>query len=258
MSTAVEKLRGDLSQRIPYELVDNLLNEYIHIKQQFFLGKFRPSELNAARFCECVIRLLQHLQQGIYTPFGVQLHNVDNLLRQIESNTTLPDTLRFFIPRTARVILDLRNKRDVAHVGGEVNPNLSDSLFVVHGSDWILTEIVRHFHSCSIVDAQLVVNSINQVRFPLVAEVDGFVRVQNTTLSASDKVLVILYHRHPVSVSDSDLIRWIRYANSSRFRSDVLAHLDRDALLHYEGGLCVILPKGIAYIEKNVELDMLA
>lgn len=69
--------------------------------------------------------------EQFFTPFETSLKS-ENIINRLSNNTSLPSTIRFLIPRLARVVLDVRNKRDVAHVGGEVNPNYSDSLFIVH------------------------------------------------------------------------------------------------------------------------------
>ncbi len=256
MSVTKAALVAALSSKIPSDIVTNTLDEYEHIKQQFFLRKFQPSELNGARFGECVLRLLEHADTGSYTPFGTPLKS-EQIVKRVENNTQLPDTLRFFIPRLTRVILDVRNRRDVAHVGGVVNPNYSDALFVVQASDWILTELVRLFHASSINEAQRIVDNINEVRIPIVAEVDGFVRVQNTHLDAREKALVVLYYKQPTNVKDSQLAAWIKYKNLSRFKTAILEKLDAEALIHYETGLCSLLPKGVNYVEKNIALDLL-
>lgn len=91
----------------------------------------------------------------------------------------------------------------------------------------------------------------------IVAEVDGFVRVQNTALDARDKTLVVLYHKQPTKVKDSQLDTWIKCRNPSRFKSAILEKLDAEAVIHYEGGMYTLLPKGAKYVEKNVPLDLL-
>lgn len=136
MSVQISQLETALSTQFPQEVFTALLDEYQHIKQQFFLRKFQPAELNAARFSECVLRLIEFLDTGNYTPFGKQL-NTQNIINRVSNNTGLPEGIRFFIPQLTRVLLDIRNKRNVAHVGGEVSPNYSDSLFVSHSTDWI-------------------------------------------------------------------------------------------------------------------------
>lgn len=256
MSVTKAALIASLSSKIPHEVVTKTLDEYQHIKQQFFLRKFQPSELNGARFSECILRLLEHANSGTYTPFGTALKS-EQIIKQVEGNVNLPDTLRFFVPRLTRVILDVRNRRDVAHVGVVVNPNYSDALFIVQASDWILTELVRLFHTSSIDEAQRIVDSINEVRIPIVAEIDGFVRIQNTNLNARQKALVILYYKQPTKVKDRQLATWLKYSNPSQFKTTILKKLDSEALIHYDAGLCSLLPKGISYVEKNIALDLL-
>jgi hypothetical protein len=153
--------------------------------------------------------------------------------------------------------LDIRNKRNVAHVGGEVDPNYSDSLLVCHCADRVLVERIRNYHTNPIDQAKAIAAEINETRIPLVAEVDGFIRIQNTNLTASEQALVVLYYKHPYKVRDIDLIKWTRYENPSRFRSQILKALDTDALIHYEVGICALLPKGILHVEKTIKLDLL-
>ena len=245
-----------LSVTLPQDVVISMLDQYQHIKQQFFLRKFQPSELNAARFGECVLRLIEFLDTGIYTPLGKQLRT-ENIINRVKNNTNLPDGIRFLIPQLTRVLLDVRNKRNVAHVGGEVDPNYSDSLFLSHSVDWILIELIRNYHTNSIDEARKIVESINETKIPVIAEVEGFIRVQNTSLSAEDKTLLILYYKQPNKVTDSDLMKWIKYQNPSRYRKDILKSLDDNAQIHYEHGFCTLLPKGIAFVEKNISCDLI-
>lgn len=256
MSATTIKLKSILTGQIPEDLIDVLLKEYNEIKGHYFLQKFRPSELNASRFCECILRIVEYLDKGTYTPLGQQL-NTDKIILDASNNINLKETIRFFIPRLSRVLLDVRNKRDIAHLGGEVNPNFSDSKFVVHASDWILTEIVRHLYNCSIDEAQRIVANINEIKIPIIADINGFVRIQNTDLTASDKVLVILYYKNPDVVTDSNIIKWLRYKNPTRMKKQILRELDDQALIHYEAGSCLLLPKGINYVEKNVTLYLI-
>jgi hypothetical protein len=255
MSIQRSQLEAALSMQLPKDILVALLDEYQHIKQQFFLRKFQPAELNAARFSECVLRLIEFFDTGTYTPFGKQL-DTQKIMNRVTGNTSLPEGVRFFIPQLTRVLLDIRNKRNVAHVGGEVDPNYSDSLFVSHSADWILVELIRNYHINSIDEARVIVESINETKIPVIVEIDGFIRVQNTKLKADQKTLLILYYKQPKKVSDADLLKWIRYSNPSRYRTEVLKTLDNQAFIHYENGFCVVLPKGIIYVEQNISPEL--
>ncbi|MDJ0510920.1 MAG: hypothetical protein QNJ64_16945 [Crocosphaera sp.] len=257
MSIQRYQLESALSTSIPQEILTSLLDEYQYIKQQFFLRKFQPAELNAARFSECILRLLEYVDQGNYTQFKDNLKNTENIINKVNNNTQLPEGIRFYIPQLIRIILRIRNKRDVAHVGGEVSPNYSDSLLVSNCVDWILIELIRNYHVNSIDEARKIVESINETKIPIIVEVDGFIRIQNTKLKVDQKTLVILYHKQPNKVKDTDLIAWLRYNNGSRYRAKILKSLDNQALIDYEHRFCTILPKGIIYVERNIELDLI-
>ncbi|MDG2991704.1 hypothetical protein L3556_12290 [Candidatus Synechococcus calcipolaris G9] len=256
MSIQRTQIEAALSAKLPQDILTALLDEYQHIKQQFFLRKFQPAELNAARFSECVLRLIEFLDTGNYTPLGRQL-NTQSIINRVSNNTGLPEGIRFFIPQLTRVLLDIRNKRNVAHVGGEVNPNYSDSLLVSHSADWILIELIRNYHVNSIDEARRIVESINETKIPVIVEVGSFVRVQSTKLKSDQKTLLVLYYKQPDKVSDADLIKWLKYSNVSRYRTKVLKSLDNEALIHYENGFCTLLPKGIIYVEKNISPELI-
>lgn len=256
MGVAKNQIIAALSPPLPKEIVEHLLNEYVDIKQHLALRKFRPSELNGGRFAECVLRLIQYLNTQQYTPFGAHLADADGIIRRVENDINLHVSVRFFIPRLARVLLDVRNRRDVAHVGGDVSPNYPDSVFISHSADWILTEILRIYYSCSIDNARKIAESLNETQIPIVADVDGFIRVQSTSLDFKSKTLVILYYKNPAKVRDNDLIKWTKYSNASKFKKEILGGLDKETLIHYESELCSLLPKGIAYVEKNIPLNV--
>lgn len=256
MSVAVANFKKALCPPLPEEIVDHLLNEYRGIKQSLVLAKYSPAELDGGRFAECILRLIQHLHAPPYTPFGQHLEDANGIVRKVESNTTLPDSIRFYIPRLARVLLDVRNRRNVAHVGGDVDPNYADSLLVSQVSDWILTELVRTYFDCPISEARKVVESINQVHVPVIFEVNGFLKVQNSSLIARDKVLVLLYYRKPEGATDAELMKWTSYKSGTRFRDGILTELDNEALIHYRGGNCLLTPKGVNYVERNLSLEI--
>lgn len=256
MSIAKAQLISSLSPPLPQEIIENLINEYLGIKQSLILSKYSPSELNGGRFAECIIRLIQHLDNPPFTPFGQQLPNVDQIIRRAEGNTSLHDSERFYVPRLSRILLDIRNRRDVAHVGGDVSPNYSDSLFVSQVADWVLVELIRIHYNCHINDARKVIESINQVHVPVVFNSNGFLKVQNSSLSVRNKVLVLLYYKKPENVLDNELQKWIKYSNGSRFRKDILEQLDNEALVHYEKNTCILTSKGVSYVEKNLNLEI--
>jgi hypothetical protein len=255
MSLARNQVVAALSPALPNEVVEHLITEYQSIKQNLAFRRFRPTELDGGRFGECMLRLFQYFDSGSYTAFGTQITNSGSVIDKVQNFTSLDDSVRLFIPKLTRILIDVRNRRNVAHVGGNVDPSFSDSIFISHTADWILTELIRVYHSCSVDAATKMVRSINEIHVPIVANVDGFVRIQNTNLDNKQKVLVILYHKNPEKVSDVDLIRWTEYSNSSRFKASILKGLHDEALIHYQNGQCSLLPKGVMHVERTIPMD---
>ena len=254
MSYSKKFLLSSLQANLPNELVEKLLNEYSHIKQQFLLKKWRPTELECGRFCECVLRIIEYCDRGHYTPFGVQAKS-EQIIKNAENNVNLNDSIRFLIPRLVRVVLDFRNKRDIAHVGGEVSPNEQDSLLVVHSSDWIMAEIVRKFHSVTISEASKIVKSILELKIPIINEFDGFLKILNTKLDARQKTLVLIYYKQPDSVSDSDLFKWSGYGQFGNYKLRILKVLNEESFIHYANNKCFLTNKGIIYVENHITIE---
>src|SRR4051794_21362554 len=109
-----------LIARFPTNLVDELIECYIEQKKNFYLGRMRPNEVEGGRFAEAAFRMLQHAAGVGVTPLGVQL-DTTAISRTLENVTTAGDSIRFHIPRTLRVIYDIRNKRDAAHLADGID-----------------------------------------------------------------------------------------------------------------------------------------
>ena len=107
-------------------------------------------------------------------------------------------------------------------------------------------------------EARKIVSAINQISVPLVADMNGFLRVQDAKMGANDKILVLLHHKDPERVKDIELAKWTKYRNLSRFRNEILPSLDHACLIHYEGGECSLLPNGKIYVQKNIPLELLS
>src|SRR4051812_26070022 len=124
---------GFLANGVPTALVDELLDSYEEAKRRYFLGDHRPNAVEGGRFSEAAFRVMQHSGGLAVTPIGKSLPRVDHLVAQLEKlpGTTAPDAVRIHIPRTLRLIYDIRNKRDAAHLADGIDPNLQDATLIV-------------------------------------------------------------------------------------------------------------------------------
>ncbi len=168
--------QGFVAKGIPIALVDELIEAFAEAKRRYYRGDLRPSEIEGARFSEAVFRVLQWATSGTFTALGVTLPNVDKLLTSLQ-NSSGADSVRLHIPRTLRLIYDVRNKRDVAHLGDGIDPNQQDAALVVNSMDWVMAELVRLYHDVSPDEAHGIIKDLVSKDVPLIQEFDGFPRV---------------------------------------------------------------------------------
>ncbi len=253
----IDQVKKQLSQAFPSELIDELLDCHKELRVNYYLGKYRPSELEGGRFAEVVVRLLQHHTSGQHTPFGAPLPDFETEVNRLRSLPTdqYHDSVRLHIPRAVQLILDIRNRRDVGHVGGDVDPNASDSNLVMTTANWVLTEILRLFYTSTLEEAQELVHEIVERRIPLVWEKDGQLKVLNSKLSLRERTLALLYTRGTEGASDVDLATWLGVVNQKHF-NEILHKLDLDVLVHRSGGNSFITPLGEGWVEKNLEFEV--
>lgn len=233
---------------LPRNVVDELLEAFIEAKRRFHLRDLRPQEVEGGRFSEAAFRLLQHTCGKAVTPIGKQLPSVDVLVRQLENETSQPDAIRFHVPRTLRLIYDIRNKRDVAHLADGIDANLQDATLVIANMDWVVAELVRLFHNISADEAQVIIENLVTKEVPAVEEIDGQ-PVVLTALKPRDQALLMLYRAGAAGASLDELTSWLR-TRKDHLRTR-LAKLDGDALvlLHPSSERYFITAKGRREVE---------
>jgi len=251
----VENIKKILSTNIDTDLVEHLLEHYKELKQKFLLGQYEPSQLKCAKFAEVVMRVLECVTKKSYTPFDKSL-SLDDLAKELEQlpKDRFPDSIRIHIPRILRAIYDIRSKRGVAHVG-KVNPNLMDATFVVSACDWIMAEFIRLYHTNDSNEAQRVVDSIVERKVPIIEEFGDELRVLAQDLSVADKILLILYRKHPNYVSTKDLKSWIK-TRSPSYITTALMQLDYQVKIYRKGNENIITRRGIKYVEENLPKEI--
>lgn len=250
-----EELSKLLGKKLNEELVRKLLEHYQELKQKLFLGQYEPSQLNCAKFAEVVMRILEYVTKDNYTPFGKSV-SLDALTKELEQSPKdkFPDSIRIHIPRILRATYDIRSKRGVAHIG-EINPNLMDVTFVVSACDWIIAELIRLYHIDDLNETQRIIDSIVERKVPIIEEFGDDLKVLVPNLSVTDKILLILYKKHPSHVLTGDLKNWIQ-TKSPNHITTVLRQLDTDAKVHRKGNENIITRKGIEYVEKNLPKEI--
>lgn len=240
---------------IPGDIVDALETEFRNLESRFARRDWGPAELNGGRFAEAVLRFLEWRESGgHYTPIGMQL-NRQAILNRARNNPSLPDGLRFHVAKCSEILMDIRNRRDVAHLGTVINVDEMDAHLVMRLAAWVLAEIVREESDLSAQDAQALIDRLSVRRLPLVEEVGGDLVVVATDLSATERALVALYNIYPEPMNINTLRKSVGYQHSTRFRQ--MIHTQAKAGITYIKGDDVYLTqKGAAWVDRNIDMQL--
>lgn len=240
-----------LGAGLPEDVVNEVLEAYTEAKRRFFLGDHRPQAVEGGRFAEGVFRLVQHAVGLPVTKVGKTLPGLDRLVPQLESAQQGSDSIRLHIPRTLKLIYDIRNKRDAAHLGDGIDPNLQDATLVVNNMDWVMAELVRVYHGVAANEAQVAIENLISKEVPAVEEIDGQPVVLKD-LQPKNQALLMLYRAGAQGASLDELASWLRASRKDHLSSR-LKKLDSDTLIlhHPNSSQYHITRKGISLVEKK-------
>lgn len=247
-------LRSALSG-VPPEIADALEEEYQKIETRFARRDWGPAELNGGRFAEAVLRYLEWKQLGKkHTPIGSQL-NRQVIVNNVSKDPGIPDGLRIHVLNCAELLLDIRNKRDVAHLGNQVDVCEMDSRLVLRLAKWGLAEIIREEASLVSKEIQVLIDNLTIKEVPLVEEIDGDILVVGKHLRAIEQSLVVLYRSYPGSVEIEILRQAVRYMNAGRFRG-LLEEKANNRIVYIKGDNVFLTSFGSSWVEKNIDMQL--
>lgn len=210
--------------------------------------------LSAGKFCESVIRLLQHALTGSSIPFGSHIPNFPDACRRLITldASAGPESLRVLIPRALVFLNTMRGKRGIGHVGGDIEANSIDLATIIRISDWVMCELVRVYHDLPIENAQAVVDSLAAKEIPDVWEIGGKKRILRAGLNFKQKVLLLLYSQADSAALAEELYDWSEHSHMANFRRDVLRPLHIAKLVEYDRAeeIVHLSPRGIAEVEE--------
>ncbi|MDF0494403.1 hypothetical protein [Bradyrhizobium yuanmingense] len=248
----LDQIKKSLKARVDAQLVEELLAAYQEAKHNYFLGGLRLSAVEGGRFCEAAMRMLQQIATGAFTPLSQSIDS-ERLFQQLKDTPrgAHPDSIRLNIPRVLRVVYDIRNGRDTAHLADGIDPNLQDATLVISNIDWALAEFVRLYHDVNADEAQRIVDGLVARAAPAVQDFNGFLKVLKPGLQASPYVLLLLYECGTRGALFDELHAWVRQPMRSNLRATLRRLADDKAFVHDDGDRFYITKLGIEEVEKK-------
>jgi hypothetical protein len=175
-------VRGSLAAVYNPRLVDELLAAYEEAKSKYYLGGLRLSEVEGGRFAEAAFRMLQQETTGSFDPLGASLDTERTTLRLANlPQGSHPDSVRLHIPRALRVVYDIRNNRNAAHLADGIDPNLQDATLVISTLDWVMAEFIRLHHNVTPDEAQKIVSELVTRQAPVIQDFGASSKSSNRT-----------------------------------------------------------------------------
>ena len=229
-------------------LAKAITDSYAEIEQNYALGKWKPSELDAGHFVEAVRRAIDFELTGSYLRFGRSLPSFDDAALKGYENASGDESFRVLIPRALKAVYNIRNRRGVAHIS-VVNPNEMDANYIMYSVKWVLAELVRIKSGLGPDETQRLVDAVVERQSVLVWKDGGVICVLDAHMTARDQTIVLLYDESPRK--DADLRRIIGYTNSTNFLK-ILSRLHKSKLIYYESGSCRLTPLGVIKAEEIV------
>jgi hypothetical protein len=222
---------ADALKDIPDGLRLPLLAEYQSIVQNFSEHRWSPAELSGARFCEVVYSILDGYASGTYPTAPSKPADFVGACRRLEQHTKVPRSFQILIPRLLPALFEIRNNRNVGHVGGDVDPSHMDAVFVLSNCNWIMAELIRVYHRLSTSEAQRLVDALVERRVQLIWEGENMRRVLDPEMPLRGQILLFL-STPAGEVSTADLLTWTGYKNKTYFRK-LLRELHDQRLIEF-------------------------
>jgi hypothetical protein len=144
-----------------------LLAEFAKITRNYRETRWEAQNLDGGRLCEIAYTILDGYTSGGNYPTGASKPpSFEAACKALENRSIYPDSARITIPRVLFALYEIRNRRGVGHVGGDVNANHMDAEFVLAAAKWVVAELVRLFHTVDVRTATDVVDALVEKPFP--------------------------------------------------------------------------------------------
>ncbi len=235
-----------------------LLKCYQAIVSNYVERRWEPAELNGGKLAEIVYTIIADILHGTASTSPAKPRNMLAACQALEkipadASRVGDRSLRILIPRMLPVLYEIRNNRNVGHVGGDVDPDFMDATAVYSMASWLMAELVRVFHNISTKEAQETVDALVERKHLVVWLIGDKKRVLDPKMPIKDQVLVLL-HQSASAVDQTVLRNWVEYQNSTNFRSKILAPLHKARLIEWNQQTAEvhISPLGVSDVEQRL------
>jgi hypothetical protein len=239
-----------ISSVIDKKLLEELLKEYDMTKRFHFLEDWEKSVLHSGKFSELIMAVVKNIVDGdIIDINDIHFDQIYNSIMNRTKTSAEEEILMLAIPRVARSVYDIRNKKRVAHVKA-IDPNLLDSQYCVSGCDWMLSQFVMLYSQASVEETAAILHSLVEKQIPFVEQFDdGTMVILKKGLSFKQQFLVCLY-KLGVRTSKKELCRVLNTYN--QLVNSTVKKLEAEKLVHSNDQGITLTKSGIRLVEDQI------
>lgn len=247
---SIKGVYKNFSKVIDVKLSNELLKEYDLTKRFHFLEDWEKSILHAGKFSEVTMAVVKNIVDKEI----VDINNIhfDQLCNDFINRTQITgedEILMLAIPRAARSICDIRNKKRVAHVKA-IDPNILDSQYCVSACDWILSQFVMLYLESDPEEVSSLIHSLIEKQVPFVEQFeDGTLAILKACLSFKEQFLVALY-KLGRRITRKELTRVLK--TYDQLVNSTIKNLEDNKLVHINDAGVLLTKKGIKFVEDNL------
>lgn len=241
---------------VPQSLEVELFEKFRQIERNFRERRWEPAELNGGKLSEVAYCILRGHVDGNFPQKSSKPGNFYNACLDLSNApASFGRTVRIQLPRMLIALYEIRNNRNVGHVGGDVDPNHMDSVCVLHMAKWVVAELVRLFHGVTLTEANDLVEALSEREISIIWDTGSKLRVLDNSLTMLEKTLVLLFSS-TAPIRETELLASLEHSNPSIYRRDILRKAHKDRLVEYDevARIVKISPLGI----KRVEIAILS
>lgn len=219
-------LIADLSSQIDQVIVSDLIDSYEKLLEKNRSGDLQGALTHGGRFVENTLRAIEFIRTGNVLS---EIKSVSTTIQQLENKTTLNESLRLLIPRSAYgIIYNLRSKRDAVHVK-DIDPTHIDVSLAVAAASWILAELLRLYHVSDEARVAEAMAAISRTTIPYIESIDGETLVSRS-VPAKMEILLLLAHSKPEGLSRKAIGEKAKFKPSTI--TTTLKDLDEKRFIH--------------------------
>jgi len=247
---SMKNISEEISKVIDKDLSNELLKEYDLARRFHFLEDWEKSILHASKFSELTLAVIENMVDEKHIDINnIHFEKLFNELIKKTKVTGKDEILMLAIPRVAKSIYTIRNKRRVAHIKA-VDPNFLDSQYCISACDWILSQFVMLFLESSPTEVDSIVHSLIEKQVPFVEQFeDNSLVILKEGLNFREQFLVALY-RLGKRISKKEITRILK--TYSQLVNSTSKNLEKDKLVHVNDNGVVLTKKGLKFVEKKL------